>query len=306
MAEAVIRAKGLTKKYDKVEAVKGIDFEVVKGECFGFLGPNGAGKTTTMNMVQGYSPLTSGELTVFGFGIDQYPRAIKARIGVVPQENNLDPDLSVIENLCIYARYFDIPKNEAQKRAIELLEFMALTDKKNDRIPKLSGGMKRRLMVARALINNPELIILDEPTTGLDPQARHLIWQRLRSLKREGRTMVLTTHYMDEAAQLCDRLVIMDEGRIVAEGAPDELVKKHVKGEVVELTLPDGGQEKVAECLEGIVFDYEMAGDSMYIFSDDGEALMKKVACFTDGGFMHRKASLEDVFLRLTGRELRD
>ena len=306
MEEAVIKARRLTKRYDKVEAVKGIDFDVNKAECFGFLGPNGAGKTTTMNMVQGYSPLTGGQLTLFGLDIEKSPRLIKARIGVVPQENNLDPDLSVLENLRVYARYFDIPKEEAKKRALSLLEFMSLTDKKDERIPKLSGGMKRRLMVARALINDPELIILDEPTTGLDPQARHLIWQRLRGLRREGRTMVLTTHYMDEAAQLCDRLVIMDEGRIVAQGAPDSLVSEHVKGEVVEFTLPPEGAEKVIECLKGLDFDYEVSGDTMFVFSDDGEALLKKAACFTKDGFAHRKATLEDVFLRLTGRELKD
>jgi len=306
LKEAVISARALTKDYDGMQAVKGIDFDVVKAECFGFLGPNGAGKTTTLNMVQGYSPLTSGALTVFGYDIIKDPRRIKARIGVVPQENNLDPDLTVLENLRIYARYFDIPKKEAVERAMHLLEFMSLTDKKDERITKLSGGMKRRLMVARALINDPELIILDEPTTGLDPQARHLIWQRLRGLRKEGRTMLLTTHYMEEAAQLCDRLMIMDGGRILAEGSPASLVERYAKGEVVEFRIPDSGPDEVLGCLAGLAFEYEVSGDTMFIFADDGEALLKKASCFLAGGFIHRRATLEDVFLKLTGRELRE
>ena len=306
MAEAVIRAKGLVKKYDKVEAVKGIDFEVTKAACFGFLGPNGAGKTTTMNMVQGYSPLSGGELTIFGMDIRHDPRKIKARLGVVPQENNLDPDLTVLENLRIYARYFDIPKVEAVKRALKLLESMALTEKKDERIPKLSGGMKRRLMIARALINDPDLIMLDEPTTGLDPQARHLIWQRIRGLKKEGRTLVLTTHDMDEAEQLCDRLVIMDSGRILAEGAPDELIKKHIKRNVVELRLYEEELDRVLKNLQGFEYDYEVSGDTLFLYSDDRESLIKGVTGVGNGYFIQRHATLEDVFLKLTGRELKE
>ncbi len=306
MREAVIKAVGLYKEYSGFVAVKGIDFEVRKAECFGFLGPNGAGKTTTMNMVQGYSPLTGGRLTVFGMDIDEQPREIKARIGVVPQENNLDPDLSVIENLRVYARYFDIPRQEALRRAENLLGFMALSDRKYERITQLSGGLKRRLMVARALINDPELIILDEPTTGLDPQARHLIWQRLRGLMREGRTMAITTHYMEEAEQLCDRLVIMDHGVILDEGSPAELLKRHVKGSVVELTVGDEGPDDILACLEGLAFQHEIAGDTLFVYTDDAESVLSRATCLTGGRFVHRRATLEDVFLKLTGRELRE
>ena len=306
MAETVIQARGLFKEFGGFEAVKRIDFTVNKAGCFGFLGPNGAGKTTTMNMVQGYSPLSGGELTIFGMDIRKEPRKIKARIGVVPQENNLDPDLTVLENLRIYARYFDIPKAEAVQKALKLLEFMALSEKKDEHIPKLSGGMKRRLMIARALINDPDLIMLDEPTTGLDPQARHLIWQRLRGLKKEGRTMVLTTHDMDEAEQLCDRLVIMDSGRILAEGAPDELIKEHIKRNVVELRLYEEELGRVLKNLQGFEYDYEVSGDTLFLYSDDRESLIKGVTGVGNGYFIQRHATLEDVFLKLTGRELKE
>lgn len=306
MADTVIQARGLFKEFGGFEAVKRIDFSVNKAECFGFLGPNGAGKTTTMNMVQGYSPLSGGELNIFGMDILEEPRKIKARIGVVPQENNLDPDLTVLENLRVYARYFDIPKAEAVKRALTLLEFMALTEKKDERIPKLSGGMKRRLMIARALINDPDLIMLDEPTTGLDPQARHLIWQRIRGLKKEGRTLVLTTHDMDEAEQLCDRLVIMDSGRILAEGAPEELISKYIKKNVVELRLYEEELDKVLKNLQGFEYDYEVSGDTLFLYSDDRESLIKGVTGIGNGYFIQRHATLEDVFLKLTGRELKE
>jgi len=306
MPETVIKASGLFKQYSGFAAVKGIDFEVAKGECFGILGPNGAGKTTTMNMVQGCSPITDGELSVFGMDITRHPREIKARMGVVPQENNLDPDISVIENLRIYARYFDIPREEALRRAAELLDFVALSDRKDERIPHLSGGMKRRLLVARSLINDPELIILDEPTTGLDPQARHLIWDKLRGLKKEGRTMALTTHYMDEAAQLCDRLVVMDHGRILDGGTPQELIDRHVKKNVVELPLAEGGQDLILKCLEGIEFEYETTAVTMYVYTDYPDEVLKKASCFTESGFVHRRTTLEDVFLKLTGRDLRE
>jgi lipooligosaccharide transport system ATP-binding protein len=302
----VIQARGLFKEFGGFEAVKRIDFSVNKAECFGFLGPNGAGKTTTMNMVQGYSPLSGGELNIFGMDILEEPRKIKARIGVVPQENNLDPDLTVLENLRVYARYFDIPKAEAVKRALTLLEFMALTEKKDERIPKLSGGMKRRLMIARALINDPDLIMLDEPTTGLDPQARHLIWQRIRGLKKEGRTLVLTTHDMDEAEQLCDRLVIMDSGRILAEGAPDEIISKYIKRHVVELRLYEEELDKVLKNLQGFEYDYEVSGDTLFLYSDDRESLIKGITGIGNGYFIQRHATLEDVFLKLTGRELKE
>ncbi|MBI5191400.1 MAG: ATP-binding cassette domain-containing protein [Nitrospirae bacterium] len=306
MPEVIIEASALHKEYSGFPAVKGIDFAVAKGECFGFLGPNGAGKTTTMNMVQGYSPITSGTLTVFGMDRRKDHRNINARLGVVPQENNLDPDITVLENLLIYARYFDIPKSVARERAASLLDFMSLTDKKDERIPKLSGGMKRRLMVARALINEPELIILDEPTTGLDPQARHMIWQRLGELKSSGRTLVLTTHYMEEAEHLCDRLVIMDGGKILTEGTPRKLIKKYVKGSVVELAMPESGPARVLECLKGIEFEHEVSGSVLYIYTEDAATALDKAACFAASGFRHRQATLEDVFLKLTGRELRE
>jgi len=306
MHEPVIRALGLLKDYSGFAAVKGIDFEVMRGECFGMLGPNGAGKTTTMNMVQGYSPLSGGELSVFGMDINKHPREIKARIGVVPQENNLDPDISVMENLRVYARYFDIPREDALRRAARLLDFVALSERKDERITHLSGGMKRRLLVARALINDPELIILDEPTTGLDPQARHLIWDKLRSLKREGRTLAMTTHYMEEAAQLCDRIVIMDHGQILDEGSPKDLLDRHVRKNVVELGLDGESPDRILGCLEGLEYEYETSGDTVYIYTDDAEAVLRQASCFTDKGFVHRRTTLEDVFLKLTGRELRE
>lgn len=306
MNEIVIKAVGLYKDYSGFPAVKGIDFEVRKAGCFGFLGPNGAGKTTTMNMIQGRSPLSGGELTVFGMDICKNPRQIKARMGVVPQENNLDPDLSVIENLCVYARYFDIPKKPALLKAESLLEFISLLEKKNEKITNLSGGMKRRLMVARALVNDPDLIILDEPTTGLDPQARHLIWQKLRGLKKMGRTLALTTHNMDEASQLCDRLVIMDNGKILDEDSPRELIKRHVHGSVFEFTVGTKGTDDMLACLGTIDYESETSGDTMFIYTDESEEVLKLTSCFSKVGFVHRQATLEDVFLKLTGRDLRE
>ncbi len=306
MSEIVIEAVGLYKDYSGFQAVKGIDFEVRKAECFGILGPNGAGKTTTMNMVQGRSPLSGGELRVFGMDIGKNPRRIKARMGVVPQENNLDPDLSVIENLRVYARYFDIPKKPALRKAEDLLEFISLLEKKDEKITNLSGGMKRRLLLARALVNDPELIILDEPTTGLDPQARHLVWQKLRGLKRTGRTLALTTHNMAEAAQLCDRLVIMDNGKILDEGSPPELLKRHVRGSVFEFTIGTEGTDDLLTCLEMIDHESEISGDTIFIYTDEAEAVLREISSFTRVGFVHRQATLEDVFLKLTGRELRE
>ena len=306
MSEIVIKAVGLYKDYSGFQAVKGIDFEVRKAECFGILGPNGAGKTTTMNMVQGRSPLSGGELRVFGMDIGKNPRRIKARMGVVPQENNLDPDLSVIENLRVYARYFDIPKKPALSKAENLLESISLLEKKDEKITSLSGGMKRRLLLARALVNDPELIILDEPTTGLDPQARHLVWQKLRGLKRTGRTLALTTHNMAEAAQLCDRLVIMDNGKILDEGSPPDLLKKHVRGSVFEFTIGTEGTDDLLTRLEMIDHESETSGDTIFIYTDEAEAVLREISSFTRVGFVHRQATLEDVFLKLTGRELRE
>jgi lipooligosaccharide transport system ATP-binding protein len=226
-ADAVVKARDLVKRYDGFTAVDGISFDVEKGECFGFLGPNGAGKTTTMRMIYGFSAPTSGDLEVFGLPVARNSRAIKRRIGIAPQELSLDPDLLVLQNLLIYASYFDIPKDEARRRADELMNFFHIQEKKNEKLDHLSGGMKRRLLVARALINKPEVLVLDEPTTGLDPQSRHDMWERVRDLKGKGVTTILTTHYMEEAEQLCDRIVLIDRGKIVEEGAPRDLIAKH-------------------------------------------------------------------------------
>jgi len=302
----LIHARKLTKRYGNLEVVKGIDFSVNKGECFGFLGPNGAGKSTTVNMIYGYSPMSAGEIMVLGRDVRKYLREIKAQIGVVPQENNLDPDLTVWDNLLTYARYFDIPVKDAARRIDELLEFMQLKEKAHSKITSISGGMKRRLVIARSLINTPRLMILDEPTTGLDPQARHAIWQKLRSLKQNGTTMVLTTHYMEEAEQLCDRLVIMDKGAIVAQGPPRGLVETYVGNEVIELRVNEEQEVQILRSLDRYKFTHERLGDTVYLFSKLGETLLQRIMEINGEGFIHRPATLEDVFLRLTGRELRD
>jgi lipooligosaccharide transport system ATP-binding protein len=306
MKETVIEAEWLTKKYGDREAVRGIDFTVMGKECFGFLGPNGAGKTTTINMTLCFTPKTSGTLKVFGMNVDTNPREIKAKIGVVPQEDNLDTDLTVFENLMVYARYFGVPKKTAFKRAEELLNFMQLLDRRNEKLNVLSGGMKRRLLIARALINDPELLMLDEPTTGLDPQARHLIWQKLRGLKKIGVTMILTTHYMEEAAQLCDRLVIMDFGKILTEGDPAKLIHEHVGSEVLEIRVDGVNLESLYERLNSFELTYEKAGDTVLVFSNGSDIPVSEIINTKKDIFVHRAASLEDVFLRLTGRELRD
>lgn len=275
----------------------------MRGECFGFLGPNGAGKTTTIRMIQCVSPKSSGSLKVKGMDVDEHPREIKEILGVAPQENNLDPDFTVLKNLLVYARYFDIPKEEAEKRALELLRFVQLEDKKDTIIENLSGGMKRRLILARALINEPEILILDEPTTGLDPQARHLMWEKIRDLRWEGVTIVLTTHYMDEASQLCDRLVIMDLGRIIVEGNPEKLVREHIGSEVVEVDKSSEALACIAE--SGEVF--EEYGGILHIFSKEPERLASKlIPKCRAGKITVRQATLEDVFLKLTGKGLRD
>jgi lipooligosaccharide transport system ATP-binding protein len=276
---------------------------VEEGEMFGFLGPNGAGKTTTMKMVQCVSPKTSGKLVVFGMDVSEPPREIKKDMGVVPQENNLDPDFTVYENLRNYSRYFDIPPKEAEKRIEELLDFMQLLDKKNVMSESLSGGMKRRLVLARALLNNPRLIVLDEPTVGLDPQARHLIWDKLRSLKKRGVTIVLTTHYLDEAEKLCDRLVVMDYGKIVVEGEPAQIIKDHIGtggGEV-------DNHPQIVECLQKSGSSYEIMGDIIVIYTNDPMHIADQLSmeCSLDK-ITTRKATLEDVFLKLTGRKLRE
>ncbi len=241
--EFIIQASNLVKKYGDLVAVNGISFQVRRGECFGFLGPNGAGKTTTMRMIYGFSPLTSGSLNVFDLPVDQKMREIKRRIGIAPQEFSLDPDLTVVQNLMMYARYFDIPKKVARQSAEDLLNFFQLKEKRKEKIDRLSGGMKRRLLIARSLINRPELLVLDEPTTGLDPQSRHIMWERFRSLRDQGVTTVLTSHYMEEASELCDRIVVIDFGRIIEEGRPEDLVRKHGVKNLEEMFLRLTGKE---------------------------------------------------------------
>lgn len=300
----IIRAEHLRKVFGGLVAVDDISFSVEKGACFGILGPNGAGKTSTIRMVYGFSPLTSGTLTVFGLGIDRHLRAIKARVGVCQQENNLDPDLTVLENLEIFAGYFDLPRNEARRRAGELLRFMGLDHRAGAGIPELSGGMARRLILARALLNRPELLILDEPTTGLDPQSRHQVWERLEELRKGGLTILLTTHYMEEASILCDRLIILDNGRILVEGAPADLVRRHVGRHVIEVAAPAAG---LSDFLAGRGVAFEDLGHRLLITVEDGAALFREIeGQFCGGGCVMRMASLEDVFLKLTGRELRE
>ncbi|MDR7456759.1 MAG: ABC transporter ATP-binding protein [Armatimonadota bacterium] len=309
----VIRARGLEKRYGTLVAVDRVAFEVRPGECFGFLGPNGAGKTTTMKMIYCVLEPSAGELTVLGMDVRREARRIKARLGVVTQDNTLDSALSVRENLVIFGRYFDLPWTQARRRADELLEFVALAERHRDKVEHLSGGMRRRLMIARALMAQPDLLILDEPTTGLDPQARQLTWEKLRQLKRMGVTQVLTTHYMDEAAALCDRIVIMDHGRIVAEGAPADLIREHVGREVVELRGLDGAPARQALGTllardDGGAERHEAHGDLVLVYTADGEALLHRIreAALPIESALLRRATLEDVFLKLTGRMLRE
>ena len=303
---ATLVARDLKKSYDGFEAVKGVDFEVRPGECFGFLGPNGAGKTTTMKMIYGAVIPTDGELDVADLDVRKYEREIKRRIGVVPQENNLDDELKVRENLLVYGRYYDLPRKLALQRAEELLEFVQLTEKADSRVEQLSGGMKRRLLIARALINDPEIVVLDEPTTGLDPQARHMVWDRLRELTTEGKTLLLTTHYMEEAARLCDRLVIMEGGLIITEGSPTELVEEHVSPQVLEFRARPEDLEKLRPIVEAASDAVERSGEALLVFTADGEALMEEVHAsgIEVDNAVYRHAGLEDVFLRLTGRRL--
>jgi lipooligosaccharide transport system ATP-binding protein len=306
-----VEAKALTKRFGDYLAVDGIDFSVTTGEVFGFLGPNGAGKTSTMRMIACVSPRSDGDLSVLGLDPRRDGPEIRGRIGVVPQEDNLDTELTVWDNLLIYGRYFGLPLPEIRARAAELLGFAQLGDRRDSRVDPLSGGMKRRLTIARGLINRPELLLLDEPTTGLDPQARHLLWERLYSLKREGVTLVLTTHYMEEAEQLCDRLVIMDQGRIAAEGSPRALVERYCTREVVELryTAPELQHAAVGR-LRGLLGDLEVEPlpERVLVYTDDGDSTAAYLTAH-DGGhgsLLVRRSSLEDVFLRLTGRSLAD
>jgi lipooligosaccharide transport system ATP-binding protein len=299
-------ARGLTKRFGTFTAVDGIDFDVHPGEAFGFLGPNGAGKTSTMRMIGCVSPVTSGELRIIGLDPRMEAPAIKARLGVVPQTDNLDAELTVRENLLMYARYFDIPRPVARTRADELLEFVQLSERADAEVQPLSGGMKRRLTIARGLINAPDIVLLDEPTTGLDPQARHVIWERLYQLKRRGATLLLTTHYMDEAEQLCDRLVVMDKARIVAEGSPRELIARYSTREVLELRVPDEARSSSAAWLDGLASRVETLPDRYLLYTDDGERALEQAHArgIPMERALVRRSSLEDVFLRLTGRSL--
>lgn len=300
----VIEARGLRKRYGSFTAVDGVDFYIRSGECFGFLGPNGAGKTTTVKMIHCTSPISAGELRVFGQNVREHPREIKARVGVCSQDNNLDPDFTVRKNLTVFARYFGIPARLAEERASSLLSFMGLSDRQNSRIKDLSGGLMRRLVIARALVNEPALLILDEPTTGLDPQSRHQVWERVRMLKRQGKTILLTTHYMDEAQILCDRLVIMDYGKILVNGPPAELVQNHLSKEVVEVW---GYGPELVEHARGSGWTFETHMDRLFVYTDAAEQVFTEIAAkHASDRCTIRTAGLEDLFLKLTGRELRE
>jgi lipooligosaccharide transport system ATP-binding protein len=299
-----IVAGGLVKRYGPLTAVDGISFQVKAGEVVGFLGPNGAGKTTTVRMISCFLPPTSGTATVFGIDVRERPREVKRMLGICPQENNLDPDFDVLKNLTVYARYFGLTGRPAQDRATEILAQFALTDKLGSPVEALSGGMKRRLILARALLNDPRVLVLDEPTTGLDPQARHLIWDRIRAFRAAGMTVLLTTHYMEEAAQLCDRIVLIDGGRILREGTPEELIQQEVGRSVVEAWgYPPG----FADFLRGLPGRLEEVGDRLYFYPRDGEGIERALEeRFPGQERLIRRATLEDVFLKLTGRGLRD
>lgn len=303
--EVLVKAENLTKKFGDLVAVDSINFAIFKGESFGFLGPNGAGKTTTMRMIQSVSPLTSGKLELAGMDVTECNREIKALIGVAPQDDNLDPDFTVFQNLIVYARYYDIPKEKAKTKADELLKFMQLEEKRDTIITALSGGMRRRLILARALMNEPQILILDEPTTGLDPQARHLIWTKIRNLQKQNVTVILTTHYMDEAAHLCDRIMIMDHGKVIEKGTPMDMVKKHVGEEVLEVLY----SEESMTCLKQNFPDarIDVIADKIQVFAHKPRGVLAKVleeASFK--GALIRDGNLEDVFLKLAGRSLKD
>ncbi len=304
----MISARDLRKSFGEFEAVKGIDVDVRRGEAFGFLGPNGAGKSSTMRMVAAVSPVTAGELRIFGLDPAIDGPAIRARLGVCPQEDTLDNELNVRDNLFIYGRYFGIPKAEVSERVDELLEFVQLAEKAKSKVDDLSGGMKRRLTIARSLINRPDLLLLDEPTTGLDPQARHVLWDKLFRLKQDGVTLVITTHYMDEAEQLCDRLVVMDKGLIVAEGSPLALIRAHSTREVAELRFGVGEHERLAEKISDLGERVEVLPDRLLVYSEDGEEVIAKTheRGLEPVAVLVRRSTLEDVFLHLTGRTLVD
>ena len=306
--EILLSARGLTKTFGGFTAVDGIDVDVSKGESFGFLGPNGAGKSSTMKMVAATSPPSSGQFSIFGLDPVIDGAAVRARLGNCPQQDNLDEDITVEENLHVYGRYFGLPRSVIRARTDELLDFAQLTERRKDRVEPLSGGMKRRLTIARSLINNPEILLLDEPTTGLDPQARHVLWDRLFRLKRQGVTLIITTHYMDEAEQLCDRLVVMDRGRIVAEGSPRSLIEAHATREVVELRLPVEDHLGAAHLVDGMGERVEALPDRLLLYTDHGDAALDALHArgLAPVSSIVRRATLEDVFLHLTGRTLVD
>jgi lipooligosaccharide transport system ATP-binding protein len=305
--QPLIQARNLVKRFDDFVAVDGIDFDLQRGEAFGFLGPNGAGKTSTMRMIGCVSPATDGTLSVLGMDPARDGSKIRARLGVVPQQDTLDMELTVRENIVIYGRYFGLPRKELGARADELLDFVELTERANDKVEPLSGGMKRRLTIARSLVNEPEMLLLDEPTTGLDPQARHVVWDRLYRLKRQGVTLLLTTHYMDEAEQLCDRLVVMDRGTIVAEGSPRDLIQRYSTREVVELRFDDGSRpDDLSYWTEGLVERIEALPDRVLLYTPDGDAAAHQLheRGLVPESVLVRRSTLEDVFLHLTGRSL--
>ncbi len=306
--KAAIVAEGLVKRYGAFEAVKGISFDVPVGTVFGFLGPNGAGKTSTMRMIYGLSPLSDGKLEVLGLDVTKNGREVKRRIGVVPQEANLDEDMTARENLIVHGRFYDITGAKLRARVDELLAYVQLTEKADARVAELSGGMKRWLLIARSLINDPELLVLDEPTTGLDPQSRSLLWERIRGLRRAGKTVLLTTHYMDEAEKLSDQLVIIDGGRIIERGNPKDLIAKHIGREVVEVVMPASEDAAILKVLSALVSSSERVGDTLHLHADKGEPVVEAIAragCRPDAQLV-RRATLEDVFLKLTGRTLHD
>jgi len=304
----LVTARGLTKRFGDFTAVDAVDFHIRRGEAFGFLGPNGAGKTSTMRMIGAVSPITAGELSVFGLDPEVDGPIIRGRIGVVPQLDNLDTEIPVDENLLIYGRYFGMSRAELRPRIDELLAFAELSERRHDKVDALSGGMKRRLTIARALINEPQLLLLDEPTTGLDPQARHLLWDRLYRLKQQGVTLIITTHYMDEAEQLCDRLVVMDKGKIAAEGSPRSLIEQFSTREVIEVRFAIGVQDTVIDRFDGVAKRVEVLPDRILLYTDDGEETIREVHArgLEPESMLDRRSTLEDVFLRLTGRSLVD
>ncbi len=304
-SEVLIEARNLVKKFGNFTAVDHIDFDVYRAECVGFLGPNGAGKTTTVRMIYCFLPITGGKLLVGNMDVTKQSREIKKLVGVAPQEDNLDPDFTVLKNLIVYARYFDLPKEEAEKRATEQLKFFQLQDKQQVGIAELSGGMKRRLILARALINKPQILLLDEPTTGLDPQARHLVWDEIRALKKRGVTIIITTHYMDEAAELCDRIFIMDNGKIIETGKPSELIRKHVGSDVLEFDT----DQKVLDALKTELPDatVEVFGERVHVFTTESHGVFERfLERHPASNVTIRNANLEDVFLKISGRKLKE